>query len=393
VIASFVYDGDGNRVKATVNGVTTSFVGTYFEWTNGQMTKYYYAAGQRVAMRDNGTLYYLFGDHLGSTSVSYRASDGQTTRQLYKPWGESRYTSGTMPTKYTYTGQYSHVTEFGLLFYVARWYDPALGRFAQADSIVPGAGNPLAWDRYAGMMNNPVKYIDPSGHRTCTAKQAATGDETCDQNMSVEDLEHLLGFLFNWNVVGEWTKNDLLTILDAGKDIRSMIDAQAGKSIGAKWIRSYLGGTVFHHGNLINRLLGNHHTVIWRKDVNLLDNFSDMDVVHELGHIFDNFTGDLIGFPATWEGGGSADGLIRYLGGIPLLPRWLPLGIFNLPNEYRWKQKVDSGYGNIASAEYFAQTFKYFVYDPTQIPGGTGEGSPYYFMQSLIALTVTFLGP
>ena len=30
--ASFVYDGDGNRVQGTVNGVTTSYIGDYFEW-------------------------------------------------------------------------------------------------------------------------------------------------------------------------------------------------------------------------------------------------------------------------------------------------------------------------------------------------------------------------
>jgi RHS repeat-associated protein len=55
------------------------------------------------------------------------------------------------------------VTEgFGLMFYNARWYDPALGRFAQADSIVPGGVQGL--DRYAAMNNNPVRYIDPSGH-------------------------------------------------------------------------------------------------------------------------------------------------------------------------------------------------------------------------------------
>ena len=32
------------------------------------VTKYYYAAGQRVAMRQNGALTYLHGDHLGSTA-------------------------------------------------------------------------------------------------------------------------------------------------------------------------------------------------------------------------------------------------------------------------------------------------------------------------------------
>jgi hypothetical protein len=34
----------------------------------------------------------------------------------------------------------------------------------QADTIVPGAGNPAAWDRYAYVMYNPVKYTDPTGH-------------------------------------------------------------------------------------------------------------------------------------------------------------------------------------------------------------------------------------
>jgi len=54
---------------------------------------------------------------------------------------------------------------FGLMFYNARWYDPALGRFAQADSIVPGGVQGL--DRYAYGLNNPSRYTDPSGHRAC----------------------------------------------------------------------------------------------------------------------------------------------------------------------------------------------------------------------------------
>jgi RHS repeat-associated protein len=94
--------------------------------------------------------------------VSYRASDGQTTRQLYKPWGEPRYASGSLPTDYTYTGQYSHVSDFGLLFYNARWYDPALGRFTQPDTVVPSG--PQGYDRYAYTSNNPVRYVDPTGH-------------------------------------------------------------------------------------------------------------------------------------------------------------------------------------------------------------------------------------
>jgi len=54
----------------------------------------------------------------------------------YKAWGETRYTNGTTPTTYRFTGQREEAT-IGLYFYNARWYDPALGRFAQPDTIVP----------------------------------------------------------------------------------------------------------------------------------------------------------------------------------------------------------------------------------------------------------------
>ena len=39
-----------------------------------------------------------------------------------------------------------------------------IGRFVSADSIVPGAANPQAWNRYAYTLNNPVRYTDPTGH-------------------------------------------------------------------------------------------------------------------------------------------------------------------------------------------------------------------------------------
>jgi len=39
-----------------------------------------------------------------------------------------------------------------------------LGRFAQADTIVPNPVDAKAFDRYAYVYNNPVRYNDPSGH-------------------------------------------------------------------------------------------------------------------------------------------------------------------------------------------------------------------------------------
>ena len=51
--------------------------------------------------------------------------------------------------------------------YKARAYDPWLGRWTQLDTIVPGAANPQAWNRFAYVGNNPINAIDPSGHKAC----------------------------------------------------------------------------------------------------------------------------------------------------------------------------------------------------------------------------------
>ena len=54
--------------------------------------------------------------------------------------------------------------DINLYYYNARYYDPALGRFVQSDTIVPGAGSIQSYDRYAYVNNNPIRYTDPSGH-------------------------------------------------------------------------------------------------------------------------------------------------------------------------------------------------------------------------------------
>jgi hypothetical protein len=76
-------------VKSVINGVTTIYIGDYFEWrgSTSTMKRYYYAGGERVAMRSGSTLYFLLGDHLGSTSVTATSSGSLHSRQLYKPWG------------------------------------------------------------------------------------------------------------------------------------------------------------------------------------------------------------------------------------------------------------------------------------------------------------------
>jgi RHS repeat-associated protein len=130
--------------------------------------KYYFAGAQRVAMRvagdpvpANNGVFYLLGDHLGSTSIVVNAAGTKIGELRYKAWGETRFSSGNLGTDYRYTGQREEAG-FGLYYYRARWYDPLLGRFAQADTLVPGVA-PIDLDRYSYARENPLRFADPSG--------------------------------------------------------------------------------------------------------------------------------------------------------------------------------------------------------------------------------------
>ncbi|NUQ85520.1 MAG: hypothetical protein HUU11_12470 [Anaerolineales bacterium] len=152
-IAQFTFDGDGRRVKSVVNGETIYFIGGHYEFndTTDEVTKYYFAGTTRIAMRkytipSSMAVEYLLGDHLGSTSLTTDANGVKVSEMRYKPWGEVRYswTSGQSTTpayllpNYTFTGQFSD-SYINLLWYGSRHYDPLLGRFTQADTVVPGA--------------------------------------------------------------------------------------------------------------------------------------------------------------------------------------------------------------------------------------------------------------
>ncbi len=147
------------------------------EGGNTTEEKTYFNGAQAVAMRKNGTLYWLVGDHLGSTSLTASADGTLYSEIRYSAYGEVRFDNGVTPTKYQYTGQLSQMDEIGLYYYVARFYDPYLNHFIQADTIVPQPGISVAYDRYAYVQWNPIRYTDPSGHDVGRGGNSSMRDE------------------------------------------------------------------------------------------------------------------------------------------------------------------------------------------------------------------------
>ncbi|MBI5304865.1 MAG: RHS repeat-associated core domain-containing protein, partial [Chloroflexi bacterium] len=88
------------------------------------------------------------------------------SRQTYYAFGTPRASDVaqiTTITDYTFTGQRADSSD-GLMFYNARYYDAAIGRFTQPDTIVPDWYDPQELNRYTYTRNNPLRYTDPSGH-------------------------------------------------------------------------------------------------------------------------------------------------------------------------------------------------------------------------------------
>jgi RHS repeat-associated protein len=101
---------------------------------------------------------------LGSTSVVTNQNGVNEENIVYTPYGDRRQDNqNPANVPYKFTGQELD-NSTGLYFYGARYYDPMLGRFISADTIVPSAADPQSLNRYSYVRNNPLIYTDPSGH-------------------------------------------------------------------------------------------------------------------------------------------------------------------------------------------------------------------------------------
>ncbi len=106
----------------------------------------------------------LHADHLGSPVAATDVNGDEVDTQSFYPFGELRDTpTSPFDTDRGFTGQIADAAT-GLNFYIPRYMDPTLGRFISPDSIVPDAGNPSDYNRFVYVVDNPLVFVDPTGH-------------------------------------------------------------------------------------------------------------------------------------------------------------------------------------------------------------------------------------
>jgi RHS repeat-associated protein len=233
----YAYDADGMRVSRTRGTVTTLYLGGLVEQEGTTTRTLYTFGGQVIAQREGSGVVYLHGDHLGSISVATSATGAVVSTQEYTPWGEVR-SGGISETTLNYTGQRKDGTGllfYGARYYdpgLARFvsadsivpgvadgkggsaatlgydervkltpltvdfHEPKFAATASGENAITqeqgfwfqldnegrqaakypwGPLNPQALNRYSYVLNNPLRYTDPTGHNPVAAALLAAG--------------------------------------------------------------------------------------------------------------------------------------------------------------------------------------------------------------------------
>ena len=165
--STYRYDGLGRRIEKVANGQTRRYVYDgedillEYDGANVLQARYTHGPGidEPIAVTKGGSTFFYHQDGLG-TVTDLTDSNGATAKSYsYDAYGNILESPGTVEQPYTYTGR-EFDSEIGLLYYRARSYDPASGRFLGKDPIGFGGGDVNLYNYVAG---NPLTNTDPSG--------------------------------------------------------------------------------------------------------------------------------------------------------------------------------------------------------------------------------------
>ena len=175
VIQQNIYNGEGQRIQKidgdeTINYYYQDGVVAYTTDTDGNQNSQNLIGtdGNVLAterFQQNATQYYLYNkDIQGSTSSLVKEDGSADATYQYTDFGETTIQGDDQAkNEVSYTGGiYDQST--GLYYLNARYYNPEDGRFLTEDTYRGENNQSNTQHLYVYCANNPVNYVDPSGH-------------------------------------------------------------------------------------------------------------------------------------------------------------------------------------------------------------------------------------
>lgn len=201
-----MYNGNGQRIRKTEADDTINY---YYQGANVLYTTEgtgALSAQNLVGISENtiattrGTgdseAYYVYNKDIRESTTNLVDSSGVSEVSYeYTDYGETEITGDEdFYNEICYTGGI-YDEETGLYYLNAKYYDPENGRFISQDTYRGEVNDPGQWHLYAYCANNPINYVDPSGHKygnSFTTKNNAAKDfgKTINPKSIEEDREY-----------------------------------------------------------------------------------------------------------------------------------------------------------------------------------------------------------
>ena len=172
---SFSYNDAGLRTEKTVNGATRRYI-----WNSAQLMAdvgasdafyFHYSSGGELIgytykTAEAETECILVKNQQGDVERVISADGTVLAAYTYDAWGNVLTSEGTLAAAnpIRYRGYYFD-TETSLYYLQSRYYDPAVGRFINADNAIAGVGGDVhGYNLFSYCKNDPVNMSDHTGH-------------------------------------------------------------------------------------------------------------------------------------------------------------------------------------------------------------------------------------
>ena len=182
-VTKYLYDAENNRIGIIKNAGTEqeSRICYVVDSTSGELTQIlqsrteeaaksadvgittYLYAGNRLLAEDGAEYLTYHFNNVGSTTAVTDKSGNIKYRYAYSVYGEL-LKGNYGEVLFLYNGQYGVQSDDSGLYYMrARYYNAAIKRFINQDTVTGSIESSQSLNRYAYVEGNPVSYLDPFG--------------------------------------------------------------------------------------------------------------------------------------------------------------------------------------------------------------------------------------